>query len=289
MADLISLDRALAQLPAAGEADFPIVAALVSAASRVIETHCNRVFAQAVHDELHTVVGPTSYIWVNNPPITAVAAVRCGELPALYVQLNDPSNQVQLATVDVTSSAVVLRRTYNAASTTSTFSFAAYPTFGDLAVGINALGSGWVATLSNQFALWRTDDLSTNQAGRSARNITCPLLVYWNFLSGFRVNKPLGEVIVPGGPVRGEQMYRVTYTGGFADVPEEVQQACAELVHLAFATRTANPLMQSETLDKYSYTRATATSFDLLSVTSKMALAQHRVPRLTVAGVPARA
>jgi hypothetical protein len=289
MADLIALDRALAQLPDASETDYPVIAALVSAASGVVEKYCNRTFARAAYDELHTVVGPTLSIWVNNPPIVDVTAVRNGEMPALYVLLRDPQNQTQAGLVDVTGTAVVLTRTYAAVTTTSTFPFADYPTFTDLAAGINALGNGWTATLPNQFALWRTDDLTTNQTGRSARNISLPMLVFWYGLAGFRANKHLGEVIVPGGPIRGPQIYRVTYTGGYTDVPEPVQQACAELVQLTFATRRANPLMTSETLDKYSYTRASAASFDLLSVTSKMALNQHKVHRLTVAGVNAKA
>lgn len=289
MADLISLDRAVLQLPAAPEDDYPVIAACISAASGVIETYCNRTFAKANYDELHTVVGPTCSIWVNNPPILDVQAVRTSEMPAIYIQCNDPQNIVQLASVDVTSTAVILKKVVNNVTVTNqTFTFASYPTFAALATAINALGNGWQATQPQQFSQWQTADLTTNQTGRSALNISCPLCVYWYSTYGHRVNKPLGEIWVPGGPAVGYQTYRVMYSGGFADVPEEIQQACAELVQLTYGVRNMNPLMLTETLDKYSYTRASLINFDLLSITSKKALNQHKVHRFTTEGVPAK-
>lgn len=279
MADLLSLDRALAQLPNVGESDYPVVAALVSACSGVIETHCNRTFAQATYDELYHGTG-TPYLFVDNPPIRQVVAVRTSPLPAIFIQYADPQNQTQVANVGVTSTAVVLTKLYNGTTTTNTFTFTAYPTFTALAAGINAV-SGWSATVPSQFALWATNDLAVQAPGTfSARNMSVPLTVYWYGLSQFRYNAELGELYTPGGWVPGYQNYRVTYTGGYADIPEEVQQACAELVQLTYASRNANPLMQSETLDKYSYTRAATNSFDLLSATSKMALAQYKVHRV---------
>lgn len=288
--DLITLDRALLQLPNAPDSDYPIIAAGISAASSVIETYCNRVFAQATYDELHTVVGPTCSLWVNNPPILDVVAVRNSELPAIYIQCNDPSNIVQLATVDVTSSAVVLKKIQNnVVVTNATFSFVSYPTFTDLHTAVNALGNGWVSTLPQQFSQWQTADLTTNQTGRSARNISCPLTVYWYYLYGYKVNKPLGEIYIPGGPYFGHQVYRITYSGGYVEIPEEIQQATAELVQLIYFQRNINPMMMSETLDKYSYTRMLPVKwFDQLSVTSQLALQQNKVHRYTVEGTPAK-
>ncbi|AWM39786.1 hypothetical protein GobsT_18520 [Gemmata obscuriglobus] len=287
MADLISIDRALAQIPTATDDDTTVIAALITAASQVVETKLNRTFAQASYDELHSVVGPTASIWANNPPISDLTGVRNNELPAFYVQLNDPANLVQRATVDITPTAVVLKKTLNNVSTTSTFTFAAYPTFEMLYAAVNALGSGWTATgMNSQFLQWQTAEMCTNHGTRSARNVSCPLLVFWWDEVYYQVNKTTGEIILPA--VRGVQNYRIQYTGGFSTVPEAVQQAVAELVQLTFASRLQNPLMQSETLDKYSYTKAAQNNWDLLSLTSKSALSMYKIPRLTTQGVPSK-
>jgi hypothetical protein len=289
MADLISLDRAVLQLPNAPESDRQLVAALVEACSKVVETYCNRTFAKAEYDELHTVVGPTASLWVNNPPIISIDSVRSSEMPAFFVQFNDPTNVAQRATVEITATAVTLKKTLNGTTTTSSFTFASYPTMTALYNAINTLGGGWAATgMNSQLAGWQTSDLSTNHGTRSARNLSCPISVYWWYLGSYKANFELGEVYVPGA-MPGYQTYRVTYTGGFADVPESIQQACAELVQQTYLSKDRNPLMQSETLDKYSYTNAIPVRwFDLLSPASQLALQQYKVPRYTPSGVPAR-
>lgn len=279
MSDLISFDRAKAQLPNAPDSDDPVVAALVSACSSVVEGYCRRSFAQATYDELQHGTG-TPYLYVNNPPIQRVVSVRTGLMPGLYVQFNDTTNQTQLATVDVTSTAVVLTKTYSGTTTTNSFGFASYPLMTDLGTAINALGNGWVATVPQQFALWQTSDLNHQLGSYGARNMSVPLNVYWMALPFFKVNEGMGEIYNGGRFTPGYQNYRVTYVGGYGEIPEEVQQAVAELVQLTYASITSNPNMQSETLDKYSYTKAATNSFDNLSLTAKTALNQHKVYRV---------
>jgi hypothetical protein len=81
----------------------------------------------------------------------------------------------------------------------------------------------------------------------------------------------------------------VTYTGGFSDVPESIQQACAELVQATYLSKNRNPLLQSETLDKYSYVNAVPVNWwNMLSPASQLALQQYKVHRFTVSGVPAK-
>lgn len=279
MANLIDLDRALSQIPNAPPADYGVIGEIVSACSAVVENYCRRTFAQATYDELLHGTG-TTYLDVSNPPITKVISVRTGQLPAIQIQCNDPTNQTQLATVDVTSSAVVLTRTYNAVTTTTTFSFASYPTFATLGTAVNALGSGWTATVNTQFALWMTSDMTESQGSFSARNMTVPLMVYWWSLPFFKVDQEQGEIYSGSGFVQGYQAYRVTYIGGYDPIPDDIQQAVAELTQLVYVARKQNPSMQSETLGAYSYTRAATTSLDLLSPAAKMALTARKLMRV---------
>ncbi len=219
------------------------------------------------------------YIYLTNPPVVRIDSVRTGQLPALYVQYPDPTNQTERATIDVTPTAVVLTKIYNNVTTTNTLLFATYPTFTTMAAAINAV-SGWQATLPTQFALWRTSDMVDLLGSYNARNVSVPLLVYWQGLSMFRVNPISGELYTPGGFNRGYENYRVQYQGGYETIPEEIQQACAELVQLTYAALQANPLMNSETLDKYSYTRTVENSYSQLSLTGKKAIEQHKLYRV---------
>jgi hypothetical protein len=288
MSQLTTLASVQLQIPNAPSSDDTLLSNLITVASAVIETYCNRTFAQATYDELHSVIGPTCSMWVNNSPVTDLVALRSSELPAIYIQCNDPSNQCQFAIVNVTSTGVTLQKMFNNVLVTNqTFSFTSYPTFASLEAGINALGNGWVATQPNQFALWQTSDLTTNQTGKSARNIFCPLTVYWYYHWGQKVNKDLGLIEMNGGAMPGYQVYRVTYTGGYATIPPEISQACNELVQILYSSRNLDLNLDTEALDKYSYTRAAENSFKLLSLASKLAIAQYKAHRFTVQGVPA--
>ena len=116
--DLISLDRALLQVPSVGEPDYPTVAAMISAASDVIETYCNRVFARRTWDELHSVVGPTCSVWVNNPPILladeptgALDSSSAADVRRLLLDLNSEGQTILLVTHDVQLAASTARRT----------------------------------------------------------------------------------------------------------------------------------------------------------------------------------
>lgn len=277
--DLISVERARALLPNAPSCDDPVIASMISAASGVIEGYCRRSFTYQTYDELQTITGWTQYLFVNNPPITSVTAVRSGQLPALYIQFKDPQNQTQTASVQVDSSQVLLTSTFNNTTTTHPFTFASYPTFGALGTAVNALNTSWQATIAPQFQYWQTSDL-IHQGSWGARNITVPLPVYWYQMPFFRINSELGELYTVGGWIPGYQAYRVTYTGGYSVIPDDLQYACAALVQLMYATRNANPLMNSETLAQYSYTKSAEQNLDNLGEGAKLALQKYRLIRV---------
>lgn len=278
--NLTTLERVLDQIPSLADGDSDtLLNNLIKAASGVIETYCRRQFKGDTYDELLDGTG-TPYLYVNNPPIRRVVSIRTGLIPAIFIQNNDPTNLTQFATVDVTSTAVVLSRTYNNATTTTTFTFASKPTIGALATAINAVGSGWQATVPSNFALWQTADLNVQAGSYSARNISTALPVYWFGLPYFKVNEQAGEIYNPGGFVQGYQAYRTIYDGGFLEIPEDLQAVTAEMVQLMYSTRTSNPLMQSETIDRYTYTRAAQAVLDNLGLAAKLVLNSYKLLRV---------
>lgn len=64
-----------------------------------------------------------------------------------------------------------------------------------------------------------------------------------------------GQVYYSGKFVRGVRNYRVTYTAGFATIPNDLQQACITLVAF-LKNQTKATGMKSETLGRYSYTKS---------------------------------
>ena len=272
--DLTTIDRARSQCSGA---DDVTLATLVSAASLAVERYCRRSFWQAGYDELHH-GGGLPYLFVDCPPVISVQAVRTGPMSACY--LTNTTANAQAATVDVQPDRLVLTMVANAVTTATPFTWASYPTVGALAAAVNASGHGWQATLSDRFAGWATADLRPEQSGLSARQQTAPLSVYFDYLGGYRVNEETGELHHPGGFWPGYLNYRIQYTGGYPDIPDDLQHAVCELVQLAYASRNANPLMQSETLDRYSYSRAATNGLEQLSWLSKQTLNAYKLPHV---------
>ena len=272
--DLTTIDRARPQCPGA---DDVTLATLVSAASRAVERYCRRQFWRAEYDELHH-GGGLPYLFVDCPPVLEVKAVCTGVTAACYVTNANPN--AQAATVDVQPDRLVLTLVSNAVTTATPITWASCPTVGQLATAVNAAGNGWSATLSPRFAGWATADLRPEQSGLNARQQTAALTVYFDYLGGFRVNEETGEVYHPAGFAPGYRNYRIQYTGGYADIPDDLQHAVCELVQLAYASRNANPLMQSETLDRYSYSRAAETGLNQLSWLSKQTLNAYKLPHV---------
>jgi hypothetical protein len=269
---LISPERAQLQIPNA-TLDEDDLANLINACSAVVENYCNRKFASQDFDEL--IYGTDDpNILVNNPPITQVKGVRINPLPAIWITNTSPS--VSVATVTATSTAVVLYRVNSGEPTTNTLTFAENVTFADLGAAVNALGNGWSATVSNQFATWATSDL-TPQGAFGAKSLNASLLVYWWYLPYERVNYVLGEIYAPGVFMQGYQNVRVQYVGGYATVPDEIQQVTAELVQATYASRRMTPGLTSESLDKYSYSRVATASLDQLSVSAKQTLNYYKL------------
>lgn len=276
MPDLVSLERVKQQVTGVSDA---ALAALVAAASGTVERYCRRVFWADTYDELIHGSGDES-IFVDNPPIRTVKKVRTQPLAACFITNTD--SLAQTATVDVTATGVTLTKTRGGVTVETDFPFETYPTFTDLVAGIDGLGSGWSAVLNPRFAEWACSDLRPELGSFSAKCLTCSLTVHWYDLSGFRVNPEAGEILTSGGFPPGFQSVRVQYEGGYTDIPDDLQHAVCELVQLIAATKGANPLMQSETLDRYSYTRAAESAMGQISWVSKQTLQsyrQHKVAR----------
>jgi hypothetical protein len=196
-------------------------------------------------------------------------------------ELADNVPDVCVPDVCVPDLCTLLRVASGVSVTDGTPTFAGNATVGTMIAAINALGNGWVAQTTGYDA-WPSADLycpngvsggdSPNPSGQGALTAAgqfAELKLHTYELAGYQLDQRRGwllraipytdpELLHPEDliwPV-GINNFRVQYTAGFATVPEDIQEACAELVATWFQQRGQNLNMQSEdTASTYKYTR----------------------------------
>jgi hypothetical protein len=255
--DLITGTRAVVNLPGVANND-STVATLITAASRAIQKWCRRYFVSTSFDELYSGNGQRR-LFLRQAPLLSVESVRYRPVTVLTVQNTDTVTNQQ-ARVSVTSTGLTLKRVASGTATTNTLTFAGNATLTALAGAIAAVGNGWTAQVvgdSNNYGKWISADLYCPQgptggdvdatyAGQGALTAwgqNAELKMHTYELAGYQVADRGGwllraipytdpELLHPEDlvwPV-GINNLRVQYTAGFTTVPEDVQEACAELV-----------------------------------------------------------
>ncbi|WP_020469310.1 head-tail connector protein [Zavarzinella formosa] len=281
---LIPLQRAVELLPNFSDADSATLSSIINACSDLIEKFCNRKFAVASYDEVYDGNGSREMnILLNNFPVVSVSRVALFLQNVLMVQNTDSSQSIATVRLDATS--LYLAWETNGVAGAATLPLASYPTLASLATAISAV-SGWTAApLGDIFGAYPSSFLRAPQGAFDVRwTGSCYLKLHTYHLPSFEQNPAIGELVLPT-PFSGYQSVRVVYSAGFPEIPEPVQQACAELAVMVYQGRGQNPNLVSENLGGYSYTRQTEMSFKNLSAASAAALAQfknHRVPRWRV-------
>jgi hypothetical protein len=251
MNDLITLDRARQSVPSAVNAEEPILATLITAASAAVRRYCRRDFNRADHDELIDGTG-RPVLALRQYPVLAVASVRTD--PTAVLAITNTSSANQQARVAVTASGVALTRVASGVATTTTVTFAGRPTLAELAAAIDALGHGWSVRVAAGFANHPSADLVPPQGSANAKNAAARLVLHVVELGDYRIHAERGWLVRDAGWVPGQGNYRVQYTAGHAVVPHDVQEAVAQLVASFFAERGRDQLKSSESsAGAYSY------------------------------------
>jgi hypothetical protein len=276
MADLITNPRAHVNLPSATAADDSAINTLITAASRAIARYCRRDFVSTTYDELYNGTGDRRLI-LRQYPLLSVQSVRYRPVTVLKV-INNQANTPQ-ARVSVTSTGLTLTSVTSGVVTTATVTFAANVTVIALQNAINALSNGWAAQ-GVGYDQWPSADIycpngiagsggtqATTQGALTAAGQNAELKMHTYELAGFQLDVRRGwllraipytdpELLHPEDliwPV-GINNFRIQYTAGYATVPEDVQEACAELVATWFLQRGRDlTLEQEETASTYRY------------------------------------
>jgi hypothetical protein len=304
MADLIDLDLARQHLPSSVDGDEPVISTLITAASRAVIAYCRRDFTQQVYDELYNGLGDRRLV-LRQYPLASVQSVRYRPVTVLKVE-NTLANTPQ-ARVQVTSAGLVLTRvTAGVAITDATLTWAANPTVVALQTAVNALGNGWSAA-GQGYDQWPSADiycpngiasgpdavLAATQGALTAAGQFAELKLHTYELAGFQLDTRRGwllraipytdpELLHPEDLIwpTGINNFRVQYTAGYATVPEDVQEAAAELVASWFVQRGRDlTLAKESTSGAYSYVAQAAAG--QLPERIRALLAPYRSYRMT--------
>jgi hypothetical protein len=254
-ADLITLARAKTDIAAITDSSQDAtLSTLITAASRYIEHYCRRDFVSNSYDELYDGNGDRRLV-LRQYPIISVQSVRYRPVTALKI-INNLANTPQ-SRVSVTSTGLTLVRVTSGVTTTDTsVTWAGNATVVAVQNAVNALGNGWSAA-GQGYDQWPSADLycpmgltggsggpnATTQGALTAAGQYAELKLHTYELAGYQLDVRRGwllraipytdpELLHPEDliwPV-GINNFRVQYTAGYATVPEDVQEACAELV-----------------------------------------------------------
>jgi hypothetical protein len=274
MADLITLARAKVNAVTASStgSDDSTLSQLINSASKAVQRYCRRDFVQAAYDELYNGNG-NRRLHLRQYPIVSVQSVRYRPVTVLKV-INTLVNTPQ-ARVTVTSTGLTLLTVTSGTPTTLTVPFAGNPTIVAVQNAINALGNGWNAQ-GTGYDQWPAADLRSPQGALTAAGQNAELKLHTYELAGYQIDERRGwllraipytdpELLHPEDlvwPV-GINNFRVQYTAGYAPVPEDVQEAAAQLVAMLFKDLGRNQNLVSENLTGAAYRALTDTDNQL--------------------------
>lgn len=280
--DLITIARAKQNLPSITDSSQDTnLQTLVTAVSKAIQRYCRRDFVQCVYDELYNGTG-AGRLFLRQYPVQSVQAVRHRPTTVLKIT-NTTGSTNQQARVSVTSTGLTLTRVASGVSSSdSSVTFAGNVTLNAVATAVNALGNGWSAQVVGDYALWpsadlwclngnKTDTELNAMAGQgalnAANNTYAELKMHTYELSGYQIDQRRGwvlraipytdpELLHPEDLIwpEGVNNFRIQYTAGYGTIPEDVQEACTELVVSFFKSFDQNQLFVRESIPGQSHT-----------------------------------
>lgn len=273
------------------ETELEMIPSLITASSNAIRSWCNRRFDQGTVVEEVPVINNggemDGTIRLARPPINFIQRIQARPSVALTVSNGtaDTAWVYQATTGDLLSQAItglVLNWTSSGVLSSQTITYAANMTVVGLASAINAIGSGWSATSDNTYGSWPVteimDGLPSKGAGPNdepfgaaqfhvySRTITDARFVaddgqrtgmVWvgrRWGGGIDRSWGPGAEIFADTPGMDRGKVKVTYNGGFATVPPELQLACVELAKAQMIRLRTDLILTSERGIDYQYT-----------------------------------
>lgn len=190
---------------------------------------------------------PGQRLLLRHFPIISVERVAFA--PSTVLSITNTSASNQRATVKVTAAGLSMTRVASGVSSTDTsVTWAGNATLSAVATAVNALGNGWSASVADaSFASRASADLRAIQGALNAKDVNAELKMHVSELAEFTINAEQGSL--QGSSWAGGCGYwRVIYTAGYATVPADVQEACAQWVAALFWQTKRDPGLAQESI-----------------------------------------
>lgn len=229
--------------------------ALIDSASAAIDAYLGRGIEQTSREKVF--VNRTGEVFLTAYPVDHVSRVCIETADAFTI-----TGTGQVATFAVGESALKLTRINNGSVATTSLAYGAYPTISAL---VAALPTGFSGVVAGSYGAYPSTDLVRGQSGNCKVGEAVRL---WIDGGAYSVDHSRGIVSVG---CKGSA--RIVWLGGFATVPADLQQICAELV--ANRIDAKKGAVTSESLGEYSYTIGVG-DLNRLPVTAKGVLDSYR-------------
>ena len=276
MPSLIMRERAQRNINQASftAAENTLTDALIQSVSDKVRAYCRREFNTKLYDERYD-GNAYEHLLLNQYPIESVDRVATGRTTLLEV--TNTNTSTQRASVAVTKDGLTLQRVASGTATTVTsVTWSSYATLTLVATAVDAIGSGWDGrVLSSAYNNWPSADLYYPQGAFNCLNTQAGLDVYTEELGDFEIEPKQGYLTRLAGWSEGILNYRVLYTAGYIAIPEDVREACAQIVATYYWQTKRDPGLIQESIAG-ELTRITSIHRDSLTPVVKGLLAPYR-------------
>jgi hypothetical protein len=266
---LTSLANLKSWLGISASTDDAVLEAAIDRATARIETYVGRQVKERTYTEWRSGAGVDA-IRLHQWPVSQISGVWTGAYAALVVGSGDATDiraSISINQETGTPAAVLNRTTSAGVTTTTTLSFATYPTTAALATAIGAT-AGFTCTLGKNI---RTAQLRPRAAGDVV--LATVTLFAADTASEYTYDYDTGRLAIDqswwaywplerGIMPDAVKSVCVEYTAGYASVPDDIEQACIEIAAMMYRDRRRDSGLASESLGDYSYTRANRAEVD---------------------------
>lgn len=234
MADLITLAYATARLGKLSTAQINALPSAISAASEAVEDYCGRAFTAANYRQLFRTRGD-QYLILPQYPVLQINRAATGVRPALTVRhATAPRASARLRQTSYRPDAIILTSVVGGIEDSLTYTFADFPTIGNLATEINSQGQGWTAQASTTYDDWASSDLAddaTYPAGRGLQATFALFVDDWDYDYGHALESGILRVY--------DGTHLIDWRAGFDPIPGPVQEATLILTAAALTSPEA--------------------------------------------------
>jgi hypothetical protein len=251
---LVSLATLKAFLGITSTTDDAVLEYSIDRASALIQRYCARNFVSQRYYEWHDTYG-ADRVALRHNPVENVRFVGVGGDNVISV---DSTISTDIAcTISVNDTHVHLfRAASNGQETSTTLTFASHDSTVEMATQISATTGFSASALLNV----KTHYLR-KMAGRDLKQQTALLEAPTEGLTDYAIDYDRG--IVYGPTLRRYQGFLVDYTGGFASVPYDVEQAATSIATRLYRGRKRDNGVASESLGGYSYSLRSGSEIEM--------------------------